>query len=185
VKLREVQAILEAEVFTGADKLDLEVEAGFGSDLMSDVLAFACGRVLLLTGLTNTHVLHTAAMIDAVAIVFVRGKRPDENLIEAAAGMGLPLLGTRLLMYDSCGRLFQAGLKGCSREVGDDQVATLNWESEKTQEGKKAGTIPYGAMPAGGERTMEGCCEEGLQQVGVTGDTRKPAWTSRSGCLEG
>ncbi|WP_406676562.1 hypothetical protein [Moorella sp. ACPs] len=152
MKLREVQAILEAEVFTGADKLDLEVEAGFGSDLMSDVLAFASGRVLLLTGLTNTHVIHTAAMIDAVAIVFVRGKRPDKNLIQAAADRGLPLLGTRLLMYDSCGRLFQAGLKGCSREVGDDQAVTASWESEKTRKGKEADTAPHGAMPAGRER---------------------------------
>ncbi|MDN5344717.1 MAG: hypothetical protein PWQ18_828 [Clostridia bacterium] len=117
MKLREIQAILAAEVFTGADKLDLEVEAGFGSDLMSDVLAFTRGRVVLLTGLTNTHVIHTASMVDAVAVVFVRGKRPDRALIDAAAKMGLPLLGTKLLMYDSCGRLFRAGLKGCSGEV--------------------------------------------------------------------
>ncbi|CEP67933.1 DRTGG [Moorella glycerini] len=176
MKLREIQAILEAEVFTGADKLDLEVEAGFGSDLMSDVLAFACGRVLLLTGLTNAHVIHTAAMIDAAAIVFVRGKRPDKNLINAAANLGLPLLGTRLLMYDSCGRLFQAGLKGCSREAGDDQVATSSWESKQTQEGKEAGTLPHGAMPAGRERS-----------VGVLRGRVSPGrsyWRYRKTCLD-
>lgn len=105
----EIQGILAVKVFTNEDKLDLEVEAGFGSDLMSDVLAFAWGRVVLLIGLTNNHVIYTTAMIDAAAIVFVRGKRPDRALIEAAAGMGLPLLGTRLLMYNSCGRLYQAG----------------------------------------------------------------------------
>lgn len=116
LKLKEVQAILNAEVFTGMDKLELEVEAGFASDLMSDVLAFASGRILLLTGLTNPHVIHTATMIDAAAIVFVRGKRPDKSVIQAAREVGMPLLGTRFLMYDSCGRLFQAGLKGCSGE---------------------------------------------------------------------
>ncbi|MGI9860207.1 hypothetical protein SDD30_02325 [Moorella naiadis] len=121
MKLREIQAILGAEVFTGADQLDLEIEAGFGSDLMSDVLAFARGRILLLTGLTNHHVINTAAMVDAGAVVFVRGKRPDVGLINVAAGAGLPLLGTRLLMYDSCGRLFRAGLKGCSGELLEEE----------------------------------------------------------------
>lgn len=140
MQLREIQAILEAEVFTGEDKLDLEVEAGFGSDLMSDVLAFARGRVLLLTGLTNTHVIHTAAMVDAAAVVFVRGKKPDPTLIEAAAGMGLPLLGTRLLMYDSCGRLFQAGLKGCSAEL---------LGGEKSEERPPGGRTPAGERPGG------------------------------------
>ncbi len=145
MQIREIQAILAAEVFTGADKLDLEVEAGFGSDLMSDVLAFARGRVALLTGLTNTHVLHTASMVDAAVVVFVRGKRPDQNLIDAAAGMGLPLLGTRLLMYDSCGRLFQAGLKGCSGEV----LAERGTDGEKPVRSTKEKGIPGDKKPAG------------------------------------
>ncbi|BCV21979.1 hypothetical protein [Moorella sp. Hama-1] len=147
MKLREIQAILAAEVFTGADQLDLEIEAGFGSDLMSDVLAFARGRVLLLTGLTNHHVIHTAAMVDAGAVVFVRGKRPDSTLINAAAELALPLLGTRLLMYDSCGRLFRAGLKGCSGELLEgDKPGGEKPGNKKLQEG-----VPGDQKLAGGK----------------------------------
>lgn len=134
MKLREVQSILEAEIFTGKDKLDLEVESAFGSDLMSDVLAFAQGKVLILTGLTNNHVIHTATMVDAVAVVFVRGKRPDAALIAAAEKIGLPLLGTRFIMFDSCGRLYQAGLKGCS-ELRVGEAASLKLAGEP-DEGK-------------------------------------------------
>lgn len=161
MKLREVQAILAAEVFTGADKLDLEVEAGFGSDLMSDVLAFARDRVLLLTGLLNTHVIHTAAMIDAAAVVFVRGKRPDQALVEAAAALGLPLLGTRLLMYDSCGRLFRAGLKGCSGEFPEGNGAHNEGERNYPAAGIAAcDRFPEKEAPAGEGPQRETVSEE-------------------------
>ncbi len=129
LKLREVKELLEAEVFTGEDKLDLEVESGFGSDLMSDVLAFARGKVILLTGLTNNHVINTATMVDAVAVVFVRGKRPGPELKAAAEKIGLPLLGTRFIMFSSCGRLYQAGLKGCSElRVGENLAGETDEE---------------------------------------------------------
>jgi len=173
VQIREIQAILAAEVFTGADKLDLEVEAGFGSDLMSDVLAFARGRVVLLTGLTNNHVIHTAAMIDAAAVVFVRGKRPDQNLIDAAAGMELPLLGTRLLMYDSCGRLFQAGLKGCSGEV----LAEGGPGGEKQGSRIRQEGIP-GDKKSAGEKPVEviSARENPAGAVGAIEQKREASW---------
>jgi hypothetical protein len=67
------------------------------------------------------ELIHTATMVDAVAVVFVRGKRPGPELVAAAEKIGLPLLGTRFIMFSSCGRLFQAGLKGCSElRVGDE-----------------------------------------------------------------
>lgn len=117
VKLREVQSILKAEVFCCEEKLDLEVEYACGSDLMSDVLAFAHDKALLLTGLCNYHVIQTAAMIDALAVVFVRGKKPDKTVINASEKIGLPLLGTKLFMYDSCGLLYVSGLKGATCSI--------------------------------------------------------------------
>ncbi|MDN5347427.1 MAG: hypothetical protein PWP65_991 [Clostridia bacterium] len=118
MKLKEVQRILEAEVLYGSEFLEEEVQAGFGCDLMSDVLAFAAGKVLLLTGLTNSHVIRTAEIIDAGAIVFVRGKRPDKTVVAAAREKKIPLLCTHLLLYESCGRLYRAGLPGPSRRRG-------------------------------------------------------------------
>jgi hypothetical protein len=44
----------------------------------------------------------------------VRGKRPDEHTIRLAQNKGLPLLVTNLPMFESCGRLYQKGLIGCS-----------------------------------------------------------------------
>jgi predicted transcriptional regulator len=114
MKLKDVERILGAEVITGAELLDQEVEMACGSDLMSDVLSFVKSRSLLLTGLTNPQVVRTAEMADLRAICFVRGKRPAPETVEMAESISIPLLTTSLPMFESCGRLYREGLPGCS-----------------------------------------------------------------------
>ena len=116
--LEEVKEILNAEVITGSNNLQMEIKMGCGSDLMSDVLAFTKAESLLLTGLTNTQVIRTAEMADIVAICFVRGKMPDEDTIRLAESKGTPLLMTQLPMFESCGQLYKKGLIGCSEYEG-------------------------------------------------------------------
>ena len=65
--------------------LSQEVHSACGADLMSDVLAFVKDQSVLLTGLLNPQVIRTADMMDMVCIVFVRGKLPDESMIELAS----------------------------------------------------------------------------------------------------
>ncbi len=47
--VREIQTLLDATLICGEDKLDEHIHAAFGSDLMSDVLAFVEDNTLLLT----------------------------------------------------------------------------------------------------------------------------------------
>jgi hypothetical protein len=115
MNLREVQRILEAKVVSSVGFDTVEVEMACGADLMSDVLAHIKGGSLLLTGLTNQQVVRTAEMAGVEAIVFVRGKDPQPETIALAATKSLPLLATTLPMYESCGRLYEAGLEGCSQ----------------------------------------------------------------------
>ena len=120
MKLKEVKRILEAEVIVGEDLLSEEVVMACGSDLMSDVLAFAKHETLLLTGLTNPQVVRTAEMADLRAICFVRGKKPGQETIEIAKSKDIPLLTTSLPMFESCGRLHREGLPGCSEYMGNN-----------------------------------------------------------------
>ncbi|HOA99062.1 MAG TPA: DRTGG domain-containing protein [Candidatus Atribacteria bacterium] len=112
--LREIKEILQAEVLAGEEFLDREPSSACGSDLLSDVLAFTKENSVLLTGLTNSQVIRTAEMSDIIGVIFVRGKKPDNYTIELATIKKIPLLTTRLPMYESCGRLYLRGLKGCS-----------------------------------------------------------------------
>lgn len=111
MKLSEIKEVLKAEALWDFD-LELEVSSACGADLMSDVLANIKEKSLLLTGLTNNQVIRTAEMMDLAAVVFVRGKRPGDELIKIAQSKNIPLLLTEYPMYESCGLLFRAGLKG-------------------------------------------------------------------------
>ena len=113
MKLEEVRRILECEVITGEDRLDTEIKMVCGCDLMSDVLAFIKADALLLTGLANRQAIRTAEVADVRAVVFVRGKRLDEETVALAEEKGLPVLVTDLLLYEACGRLYAQGLPGC------------------------------------------------------------------------
>lgn len=117
MKISEVKEILKAEILSCSDLLDTEVHSACGSDLMSDVLAFVKDQALLLTGLLNAQVIRTAEMMDIRAIVFVRGKKPDESVIELAEESGVILIATDFPLYIACGLLYSHGLKGNLREA--------------------------------------------------------------------
>nr|WP_281168113.1 transcriptional regulator [Desulfoscipio gibsoniae] len=102
--------MLDAEVICGEDLLDTEVGSGFGCDLISDSLCFSRPDCLLITGLTNIQIVRVADMIEANAILFVRGKKPGQDIIQLAINKKLPLLITRRFLFESCGLLYQQGL---------------------------------------------------------------------------
>ena len=112
MKVKDIVEILGAEVISRDDLLDIEIERAFGSDMMSDVLAFVKEQAVLLTGLVNPQVIRTAEMIDTPCIIFVRGKRPDLKMIEMAEDRDMVLLCTELGMFTACGKLYAEGLRG-------------------------------------------------------------------------
>ena len=115
--LSEIKDVLGAE-FLGDDQslLEKDIVTAFGSDLMSDVLAFVDEQTMLLTGLINSQVIRTADMMDISAICFVRGKMPAEDVIELAKEKGIALLSTSKTMYTSCGLLYTSGVRGLSND---------------------------------------------------------------------
>ncbi|MCX7615006.1 MAG: DRTGG domain-containing protein [Clostridiales bacterium] len=112
MKIREVQAILNATLVYGEEFIDKEMISACGSDLMSDVLAYVKEQGLLLTGLVNPQAIRTAEMMDMKCIVFVRGKMPDSSMIQLAEEHGIVLLCTEYHMYKACGLLYSNGLCG-------------------------------------------------------------------------
>ncbi|MDK2932949.1 MAG: hypothetical protein PWP27_759 [Clostridiales bacterium] len=115
LKIREVCNLLNAQVLAREDLLDNEIYSAFGSDLMSDVLTFAHGRMALLTGLNSPQVIRTAEMSDIPLIIFVRGRNLSQNIINMAVERSICLLGTEYIMYEACGKLYEAGLPPCTR----------------------------------------------------------------------
>jgi predicted transcriptional regulator len=113
MKLRDVLSVIEGKVISKEVDLNLEIHMGCGSDLMSDVLSFTHEGTLLMTGLTNPQVVRTAEVAGISAIVFVRGKMPPEETIALAEERGIPLLASKYTMFETCGRIYKAGLPSC------------------------------------------------------------------------
>jgi len=114
MKISTIAELLDATVLCGGDHLENEVHSACGSDMMSDVLAFVKDQAVLLTGLINLQVVRTAVMMDMRCIVFVRGKNPPQDVIEAAEDAGIVVLATTERMYPACGKLYATGLVGGS-----------------------------------------------------------------------
>ncbi len=110
--IKDISEILHAEVLCCEENISNEVHTACGSDMMSDVLAYVKNQSVLLTGLCNPQVVRTAEMMDIICIVFVRGKMPDENMLELAKERGIPLLSTKHRMFNACGLLYDGGLRG-------------------------------------------------------------------------
>jgi predicted transcriptional regulator len=119
VRLAEIRDKVDAQIIIGEDRLDLDIKTAFGADLMSDVLAFARSGCLLITGLSNPQSVRTAYALDISAILVCRGKLLTDKFIEIARELNIPILWTKMIMFEACGRLYQEGLTGCIREASD------------------------------------------------------------------
>ena len=112
MKISTIKEILEAEVLCCEELTGSHVYSACGSDMMSDVLAYVKDQAVLLTGLVNPQVIRTAEMMDMRCIVFVRSKRPSDEMLALAEESGIVLMSTTKRMYDACGLLYQGGLVG-------------------------------------------------------------------------
>ncbi len=112
MKISTIKEILDAEVLCCEELIGSHVYSACGSDMMSDVLAYVKDQAVLLTGLVNPQVIRTAEMMDMRCIVFVRSKKPSEEMLELARESNIVLLSSAKRMYDACGLLYQGGLIG-------------------------------------------------------------------------
>ncbi|MBQ5838022.1 MAG: hypothetical protein IIW39_05040 [Clostridia bacterium] len=112
MKISTIKEILEAEVLCCEELVGSHVYSACGSDMMSDVLAYVKDQAVLLTGLVNPQVIRTAEMMDMRCIVFVRSKKPSDEMLELARESNIVLLSSAKRMYDACGLLYQGGLVG-------------------------------------------------------------------------
>ena len=117
--VKEIAQILDAQWLCGQEEEERVVHYAFASDMMSDVLAYVQEDTVLLTGLVNSQSVRTAEMLDLPCVVFVRGKNPHQDAILRARELGMAALSTQYTMFESCGKLYTAGMKAVEIEDYD------------------------------------------------------------------
>ena len=110
MEVKDVCKIVDAQLHTSSREKECKIEKAFSSDLMSDVLTLLTDNLLLITGLNNIQAVRTAEMGDICHILFVRGKRPSEKMIELAEEQHIVLMSTSYSMFKASGLLWAAGL---------------------------------------------------------------------------
>jgi hypothetical protein len=116
MELKSLTHKLDAEtlILNHPRDLDQEYCYVFAADLMSDALAMVnsdCKHTLLVTGLQNAQSLRTAEMLDIDTIIYVRNKHLTIDDLALAKDMEINVFSTPKTMYETCGILYELGLR--------------------------------------------------------------------------
>ena len=110
MKIKDIASVVEGSIRCSPEAADTDISAACAFDMMSDVLAYVRDQGALITGLVNPQVVRTAVMVDIGCIVFVCGKKPDEDMIKLAENYDIVFISTDMSTYEAAGRLYAAGL---------------------------------------------------------------------------
>lgn len=112
MKLSEIVEKLSLKVITGGDALDIEVQHGYCSDLMSDVIANAEEGDLWVTLQVHQNIIAVAELKGLAGIVLTKDRLPEGATIAKAEAEGLPVMTSSLPAFQLVGELFKLGLTG-------------------------------------------------------------------------
>ena len=88
------------------------ITKGHASDLLSDVLANAPGKGLLVTIQVHVNVIAVASHAGLAGVIFSSGMMPEERAIHKAAEEGLSLFVSDDSTFDLVGKLYALGIRG-------------------------------------------------------------------------
>ena len=111
MSIQEIVNITNAQILNEKAGTTKHVESAFSSDLMSDVLTLDTDKLILITGLNNLQTIRTAEMADIECILFARGKKPTQEMINLANKESMLLMVSDKSVFHLSGLLYQMGLK--------------------------------------------------------------------------
>ena len=112
MKLGQIVEKLHLETRVAVDALDNEVNNGYVSDLLSDVLANAEKGNLWITLQIHPNIVAIAGMKELAGIVIINAREPEEETISKAEQEHLPIMVSSMSAFELCGKLYALGLSG-------------------------------------------------------------------------
>ena len=110
--LVDVVEKLGLDVKTGSQRLDVLVNRGYVSDLMSDVMANAREGDLWVTLQIHQNIVAVAVMKSLSGIILVNGREPQEETLRKAVSEQIPVLVSSMPAFELVGQLYQLGISG-------------------------------------------------------------------------
>jgi predicted transcriptional regulator len=109
MNVNQVKEIVNGVLLFAPDTPHRYVSA-FASDLMSDVLRYYMENSLLITGLCTLQTIRTAEISNISCIIFARGKRVSQDMLQLAKEQNIAIIESGLTMFEISGKLYQNGL---------------------------------------------------------------------------
>jgi predicted transcriptional regulator len=107
MKVSELVEKLELTVYSGWNGLDREINGGYVSDLLSDVMGNATEGMVWITLQVHQNVMAISSLKDLAAVILVNSLEPQDNTIRHSNDENIPLLGTSLPAFEITGKLYQ------------------------------------------------------------------------------
>lgn len=108
MNVSELVGKLGLQVLTGP--FEQEIEGGYASDLLSDVLANGQAGNIWITIQVHRNIVAVASLKDFAGIIVAGGRQPEVASVTEAAREKLNLLTTTMSSYEVIGKLFQLGI---------------------------------------------------------------------------
>jgi len=105
--VKELIEKMNLTVFCGEDNLNTEINGGYVSDLLSDVMGFAQEGQAWVTLQTHKNVIAIASLKELACVILVKGSKPDDDMLEQAREEDIPVLGTPEQTYETAGQIYQ------------------------------------------------------------------------------
>lgn len=110
MKLKDLVEQLSLDVLVGKDLLNRDVNGGYASDMLSDVLANAGKGNIWVTMQIHPNVVAVASTTDLSGIIIVNGRKPETETLRKAEQKKIPIMVSAWSTYKVVGRLHELGV---------------------------------------------------------------------------
>lgn len=111
MKISEIQSLEKMDCLQG-EYTDVEIEAGYTSDLLSDVMANAQENSVLITIQAHKNTVAVSSLAGIVAIIICNSRPATDDMLEAAAKEGIAVFRTSENQFNTSALIAQH-LGGC------------------------------------------------------------------------
>jgi hypothetical protein len=112
MNVAEAAQKIQGTLMTGNAAAEREIQGGYASDLLSDVMGNSREGDLWVTMQKHVNIVAVAQLNGLAAIVLVNGRKPEPDTQARAEEIGIPIISTPLQAFDAVGILYAQGVRG-------------------------------------------------------------------------
>lgn len=110
--VQEIVMILQANVMAGATNIENEISGGYASDLLSNVMSQGEIGNVWVTMHGHQNIVAVASLLGLSAVIIAGNIQPDMEAVTKANAEAIPLLTTKLPVFEVVGLLYSKGITG-------------------------------------------------------------------------